>query len=318
MPWSDRTANIERFFTSVKPDWISLQFVPYSYHDRGIVIELGKYLRPLLQQRQLHIMFHEIWIGAHIGAILKEQLVGSVQKFFIWRLIKQLQPVVVHTSNSTYMILLRQLGITAKLLPIFGNLPVTKQTGDRWLLPRLQNLGLDIRPENRTKFWLFGFFGTLHLKWNAEPLFTYLHQAGIQHQRQIAIITIGSLGIGETLWDSLSTTYRFQFVFLKLGEQQPIKISEFFNSIDFGISTSPYLLTSKSGTTATMLEHGLPVIVNRDDFKLLVPMKLQESEPLLYKLDSQLVARINGISRGIPQSRLSSTARQFVKDLDDA
>ncbi|HCF26830.1 MAG TPA: hypothetical protein DEV81_06400 [Cyanobacteria bacterium UBA11049] len=56
--------------------------------------------------------------------------------------------------------------------------------GDRWLLPKLQNLGLDIRLENQTKFWLFGFFGTLHLKWDAEPLFTYLHQAGIQAQRQ--------------------------------------------------------------------------------------------------------------------------------------
>ncbi len=317
MPWRQRTAHAEKLLALFQPDWISLQFVPYGYQDKGIVIKLSKRLQPLIKERQLHIMFHELWIGQNTSAKLKERLIGTVQKFFILQLIKQLQPLVVHTNNSIYVALLKQSGVSASRLPLFGNICIANQNAERWLFSELQRLGLNIKTENRNYFWLFGFFGSLHPLWPAEPLFSCLDRAAIQNNRQVAIISIGRLGPGEKLWKSLSKNYSSRFVFLRLGERSPLEISEFLNSIDFGIATSPYALIEKSGTVATMLEHKLPVIVNRDDFKLGSCSPLpQINEPLLYKLDSCMVNKLKDrLSRESPESRIGMIATQFTKDL---
>ena len=320
MPWNQRTAHAENFLALCQPDWVSLQFVPYAFQEKGIVIGLSKWLRPLVQGRQLHIMFHELWIGHHVGAKLKERLIGTVQKFFILRLVKHLQPIVLHTSNLAYVAMLQQLGISASRLPMFGAIPIAEKNGDNWLFPKLQKLGLDIKTENRNQFWLFGFFGTLHPTWPAEPLFTYLNQAGIQHQRRIAFISVGRLGTGEMLWESLSNNYSSQFVFLRLGEQLPNKISEVLNSIDFGITPTPYLLTGKSGTIAALLEHGLPVIVNDNGFQFAsCPMLTHSGEKTLHLMDSSLPNQISHyvVNRKPAQSRLQCVAIQFLEDLSN-
>lgn len=317
MSWKQRSTHAEKLLALFQPDWISLQFVPYGYQDKGIIINLRKQLQPLVKERQLHIMFHELWIGQNTSSKLRERLVGTVQKFFILQLIKSLQPLVVHTNNSTYVALLKQNGVSASRLPLFGNIPISNQNAENWLFSELQKLGLNIKIETRKHFWLFGFFGSLHPIWPAEPLFSCLYEAAIQNNRQVAMISIGRLGSGEKLWKSLSKDYASQFVFLRLGERSPLEISEFLHSIDFGIATSPYALIEKSGTVATMLEHKLPVIVNRDDFKLISELPLpQISEPLLYQLDSFIVDRLeNQLIRETPKSRIVSVTTQFIKDL---
>lgn len=320
MPWKQRIAYAEKLLALFQPDWISLQFVPYGYQDKGIIIKLRKRLQPLLKGRQLHIMFHELWIGQSTSAKLRERLVGTVQKFFILQLIKQLQPLVVHTSNSTYVALLKQNGVSASRLPLFGSISITSQNAERWLFSELQELGLNIKTENRNHFWLFGFFGSLHPVWPAEPLFGCLYGAAIQNNRQVAIISIGRLGPGEQLWKSLSENYSSQFVFLQLGERSPLEISEFFNSIDFGIATSPYALIGKSATVAAMLEHKLPVMVNRDDFKLAsCTASFHEHQSLLYRIDQiddYLADKLNSNThRKRPQSGLPDVTTQFIKDI---
>lgn len=317
MPWKQRITHTESLLALFQPDWISLQFVPYGYQDKGIIIKLRQRLQPLLKERRLHIMFHELWIGQSTSAKLRERLVGTVQKFFILQLIKQLKPLVVHTSNSTYIALLKQNGVSASRLPLFGSISITNQNAERWLFSELQELGLNIKTENRNRFWLFGFFGSLHPVWPAEPLFSCLYRAAIENNRQVAIISIGRLGPGEKLWQSLADNYSSQFVFLQLGERAPLEISEFFNSIDFGIATSPYALIGKSATVAAMLEHKLPVIVNRDDFQILSNLAIpQINEPLLYQLDAFLVNKLkNKLIREQPESQLGSVTAQFIKDL---
>lgn len=319
--WNQRTAYAEKLLALFQPDWISLQFVPYGYQDKGIVINLSKWLRPLIRGRRLHIMFHELWIGQYVGAKLKEQLVGTAQKFFILRMVKQLQPTVVNTSNSTYIARLKQIGVSSSILPMYGNIPISEHNGANWLFLELQKLGLDIKKENRNQFWLFGFFGTLHSLWPPEPLFTYLHQAAIQHQRKVVIISIGRLGSGETLWKKLSKTYSYQFSFIQLGEQSSVKVSEFLNFIDFGIATSPNVVIGKSGTIAAMLEHGLPVIVNwlgnpiSSNWGNRYSIPLYNSDSLLYQIDDNFQQTINNLRRVPSNSKLPSTTAQFLKSL---
>lgn len=318
LSWSQRTVSAKNFVDQFNPNWISLQFVPYGFQAKGIVFGLGKWLRQLTQRRQVHLMFHELWIGEHIGASLKDQVIGRVQKSFVLNLVKQLQPLVVHTSNEAYVAILKQHHILASRLPMFGAIPVSEKKGDHWLLPELQTVGIDIHSENRDEFWLFGFFGALHPIWPPAPLFTYLHQAATQHQRQIALITIGRIGPGEDLWNTFAKNYSDKFTFLRLGESTPTKVSEFFNSIDFGIATSPYALIGKSASVAAMLEHGLPVIVNRDEiyFKAYQPLA-DNDEPLLQKGDQKLLKKIGySIHKEKSQSRLGKSAKMLLSEIN--
>lgn len=315
--WSNRITLAKNFLDLFEADWLSLQFVPYGFQSKGIVYRLSKWLSQLAKGRNVHIMFHELWIGESLQANLKERIVGKIQKFFILRLVRQLKPFVVHTSNSTYIAILKQHSILANRLPLFGNIPIANQNGDNWLFPEFKKIGVEIKTENRTQFWLFGFFGTLKPVWSSEPLFTYIQQAATRYNRKVAMVSIGRLGSGEKLWEHLSQRYGHQFTFLLLGEQSPKRISEFLNSIDFSIATSPYLLVNKSGTVAATLEHGVPVIVSRNDFQIAPHYKLiYEKEPCLYKMDCNLVNKLsNEISRITPQSRLATTATQFTNNL---
>lgn len=316
LSWKDRIQGAKQLLGRFQPDWVSLQFVPYGFQAKGIVYGLDHWLRKLTQDHKLHIMFHELWIGENQGASVKDQVIGTVQKLFVLRLVRQLKPQVVHTSNETYVAILKHCGIQATCLPMFGAIPITQDNGDDWLFPELRKLGLDISTQNREQFWLFGFFGALHPVWPPEPLLTYLQQASAQHQRRIALISIGRIGPGEGVWNTFSKRYSEQFTFLQLGERAPDKISEFFNSIDFGVATSPWSLIGKSASVAAMLEHGLPVIVNRDEIKFQASLQLmQKNDQLLYKMSTELLNEIKILRRRSAQSKVATTATKLLKSL---
>lgn len=317
LPWSQRIAHAQKLFASFQASWLSLQFVPYGFQDKGIVFNLCRWLPQISRGQKIHIMFHELWIGQTVGAKLNQRFIGSIQKFFILWLVKQLRPDVIHSSNAAYIQLLKQHGITAGRLSLFGNIPIIEQNANSWLFPTLQTAGLEITEGNREQFWLVGFFGTLQPIWPPEPLFTYLHQAAQQHHKKIAMISIGRLGSGKNLWEDLAKSYASKFTFLQLGNYPAEQVSAFLNSIDVGVATSPYLLVEKSGTVATMLEHGLPVIVNRDEVRLtLHSSPIETDEAQLYKMEANLPDKIGEyLYRKPAKSRLTTTVSKFLEDL---
>ncbi len=318
LPWLERVKIAQQKLTEFAPDWVSLQFVPYAFHPKGLVHGLRRHLLPLVEGRKTQIMFHELWIGGAMGSPLKHRAVGMFQKKLILSLVTQLTPDVIHTSNSTYVTLLQSSGVTALPLPLFGNVPVSTQNGDEWLWAELDRANINIAKTNRSDFWLGGFFGTLHQSWPPEPLLTALQEAAARRSRQIILLSIGRLGPGETLWDTLARQYSPQICFCKIGEQPAPRVSQYLNSLDFGIATSPYSLIGKSGSVAAMLDHGLPVIVNRDDVRYSFDnAEGQSIEPLLHKVDDTYpcCSFFNGLKRVPSQSRLARVATQMLNDL---
>ena len=75
------------------------------------------------------------------------------------------------------------------------------------------------------------------------------------------------------------------FVISQLGEQPSKAISKEFQNCDLGVSTTPYDIIGKSGVTAAMLEHGLPVLAFDDGDtpkdKLLIMQEYQDQVFLL-------------------------------------
>lgn len=312
MSWPDRIMQAKVFSDRFNPEWVSLQFVCYTFDPKGVVRGLYPRLRPLLEGRKLHMMFHEAWLCKEQGFGWKQRFVGQLQRYFIRRFVKAARPAVVHTSNASYVSLLSRAGIRATVLGMFGSVPIRKEPASGWLHQQLcANLGSGYE---REKWLLFGFFGALYPGWPAEPLFTQVQQAAKATGKKVAILSIGRVGY-EELWDGLVREYSDRFAFVRLGEQPVEHISEYLSDLDYGLATSQWGMIGKSSTTASMLEHGLPVVVNRIDTSLEVINK-GPADPLLLRCDGQLPMRlVAGYPKGSRNSRLEPTTRLFISDL---
>lgn len=316
LPWGERVVKAAAFARAFRPDTVSLQFVPYGFNDKGLVWNLARHLRPIMGDSRLHIMFHELWIGAHKGASLKETIIGTVQRNLVLRMIRQWQPSAVSTSNDAYIALLKKGGVPAAHLPLFGSIPIVERPEDDWLYARCAAAGIGLTPQNRPDFSIFGMFAALHPIWPPEPLFTVLSKAAAACGRRLIIASAGRLGGGgERLWQQLTETYRGQLSFLRLNEQPVARISDYLQWIDCGIAASPWAVIGKSASAAAMLEHGLPVIVNRED-SAFATLEDNPIDPLLMRCDEQLADKlVRGLTKGAKASRLAHTAQQFVSTL---
>lgn len=300
--WPDRARVVRERLAQFGADWVSLQFVPYSFHSKGLVESFGKAMRTALAGRKLHIMFHELWIGAYTRAPWKEVCVGFLQRVCIRRLLRSLAPDLVTTTNSAYAALLQELGVEAPLLPLFGNIPIVPEPDRHWI------------PKELTAGWLFAFFGTLHPVWSPEPLFSQIRDAARRAGKGVAMVSIGRLGPGPALWSRLTERYGDTFSFRSLGEQPADRVSALLQTADFGVAASPWELIGKSGSAAAMLEHGLPVIVSRDDVHF--PGFREAAQPEgLVKLDAAFAQRITYADRRPTRSRLPEVARLLASQL---
>lgn len=315
--WATRIESARRELAQFNPEWVSLQFVSYAFQPKGLVYGLAEKFAPLLAGRKLHIMFHEIWLCKEAGWGWKHRMIGAAQRHLIQQFVRATQPAVMHTSNATYAAVLNRAGIPVHELSLFGNVPVLSELGTAWMESELEKLlG---HPHCRNDFWLFGFFGALHSQWPPEPLLSRLHNAARSVGKKPVILSIGRTGdSGLELWNRLVRDYADRFIFLHLGEQSVEHISEYLTALDCGIATTPRSILGKSGVVASMLEHGLPVIVNRDD----APGTGHDSatsEPLLIQCDEQLESRLRaGLRKGPRQSRRPLRAREFENSLVSA
>jgi len=312
MPWADRLKLAQQFLAASPSDWISLQFVPYSFQRWGIATRLVHAIPGLVGRAQLHVMFHEIWIDGAASA--RQRLVSAAQRRAVLKLARQ-PGCLIHTSNPTYQHALAHHGVHAERLPLFGSIPVGKAVGASWLAPLLAGAGCDALTGDggRGGWWIFALFGTVHPVWPPQPLLDELQAAAAAAGRRVALVAAGRMGAGERIWHEMAAAYGVRIPMLHLGEQPAARISELFNSVDFGIATTPFALIGKSATVAAMLDHGLPVVVNRDDCQWPAPETADAREAaLLIRMSSDLPARLRQARRLPPVWRLPAVASQWL------
>jgi hypothetical protein len=295
-PWSEKIKKAREFVVEIAPQIVSLQFVPYAFHRAGLPFALPRILRDIIDRVPTQIMFHEIWIGAHMNAPLRSRAIGFCQRKIVRSLIKTLNCRVIHTSNLIYFRLLNDQGIRATHLPLFGSVPIALPANSRQ--PRDDVLRL-------------GIFGSIHREWSAHELFFQLQKLG----KPIQVAHIGRIGPGESIWMDLARQYRSEIDVRRLGEQSLVDISRFFFSIDFGISTTPLSLIGKSGSVAAMLDHGLPVIVNRNDIHFAGIPETDLLSDLLIPMNEELLRRLSSVKPRSPKARLPEIATQFLNDI---
>ena len=254
MPWGERATAAREWLDAFNPDWVSLQYVPFAFHPKGLTFGFADTVKEIIGSRPLHWMFHELWLLWNLPLPLRQRGVGQLQKACIRRCLRKLKPRAVATQLPLYQAELRKIGIAAELLPLHGNIPVQANgDADQWLTARCAALKM---PETLTA----GFFGNLLSTLDAGLVAAQLARLNVPKDRLLMLLA-GKIGAESARhWESLEQELKASATFHKLGELDEREASYYFSSLDYGLTSYPSKLMNKSGSVAAMREHGLQVI----------------------------------------------------------
>jgi hypothetical protein len=259
--WAERLDCARQQVERLAPDWVSWQLVAQAFQPRGFLPGALLQAAPRLRGPRCHVLLHELWLGLEAGAGWRGLAIGWLQRRGVLCLLEQLAPDCVQTSNPTYQQALRAEGFAAGVLGLFGNIPVAGNfPGRDALLAR----------------WLPGAaplvavtFGTLHPQWHPAATVDWLRATARRLGRTPALLALGRTGArAPAILDSFQ---RQNIAVSVTGELAGAEVSHLLAAADCGIAAHPWALIGKSGAAAAMLDHGLPVLVPRDDWRLRGP-----------------------------------------------
>jgi|GEM_PF-174494 len=260
LSWAERVKLAREWVARFKPDWVSLQFVVYGFHPKGLCFGLSKQLMAIAQQTKRHIMFHELWIGYTSDSKLSHKVVGTLQRYLIKDMIRKLEPRVLHTSNDFYRSMLGLISKQVEILPLFSNIPLAKPQPEN-VISMMQKHGVAINETNRSAHLIGLHFGSWHPDLDSNPVLCAFKAAADNLQRMPCLICVGRMGeTGRRVLEAIITKFGSDIRFLNLGEQPEDVVSNLMQFADFGITTGGKNLLWKSSTVAAFMEHGLPVI----------------------------------------------------------
>ena len=229
-------------------DLYSIQFAPYAFANNGFPNQILKCLAEKLQNKKVHLNFHEIWVGAYPRANCKEKGIGWLQKNLILRFINKCKPAWVTSSNAAALDRLKQEGVPAIFLYLFGNIPYSENS----------------KPTTKGQMLKVAFFGTLYADFPYDKLGKFFSTLSKTSGKKLEIILIGRQREDAGSNYLYSMCKKNEFLIERTGELSTNLISEQLQKCSLCICTTPYDVIGKSGATAAMLEHRLPVLAYDD------------------------------------------------------
>ncbi len=313
LPWWVRTAAARDRISRFAPDWISWQLVTYGFDPKGILGPEVMQLAEELRAPRMHVMLHEIWIGLAQGDSWWMRFTGWRQRRALLRFLRMASPDQLNTSNQTYVAALERKGCTASVLPLFSNIPITPASTEQ----RDELLARHLPSLTSGKRRLIGMtFGTLHRQWQPEAAAELLQTTAVRQGREPILLAVGRIGPHGA--DILERIRQAGVMVVTTGELPEEEVSVLLQAADLGIAPHPRALIRKSGVVAAMLDHGLPVLMPRDDWRL------RDGPTLEGKLDPRL-ARLADLSadttdawlnrRHLPGDSFPTTVAHFLDEL---
>jgi hypothetical protein len=283
---------LQRILKDLEPDWISLQYVPYSFNQKGLPFWLPSYLKKIKGNHKWHIMFHELWLGIDIESSFKHKCIGKLQQIIAKKIIYNTKTHSVNTQNKLYQFFLQSHNINAAILPICGNIPLT-----------------GVKKET-IEFAQFVLFGTIH---NGAPFGDFvddLLKISNAFDKPIKFVFIGNNGAELSNYTSILENYNISYEVL--GIQSENVISQVLLDSDYGISTTPYFQTEKSGVFAAYKEHQIKTICVSRKW---TPTKGQYIIPQIIKYEKN---NLNIVPVSVEVSDLRNIASQFINSISVA
>jgi hypothetical protein len=320
--WHERQTQVQALIDAWQPDWISLQFVPFGYHPKGLPFQLVPTLSALRGQHCWHMMFHEVWVGAFVGAPLKLRTWGTVQRWLIRRLVGILQPQVVHTQARPHQTLLREIGCQAEVLPLFGNIPVAESDGASGHqlifsgVPVGRMFNISPSPE---AFHIGGLFGVIHPEWSINAFAEHWVREATNAGKRPLLVLLGQSGRTVDEVAELALSFPPEVEVRSIGPLPDRQVSLVLQALDFGLATTPWRLREKSGSLAAMRDHGLRVVLTRDDWTLWKRGLQQETSPLdceqCLLFEAKAPPPLAVLRRGQGSEKLTTIASNFLDSL---
>ena len=229
-------------------DLYSFQFAPYACANDGIPKRILNLLAKKLQNKKVHLNFHEIWVGAYPRANWKERGIGWFQQNLILGFINMSKPELITSSNAAAIDRLKRRGVPARFLYLFGNVPFSTAS-------QVKTSGQNLK---------IAFFGTPYADFPYHKLGDFFSNISKACGKKLEIILIGRQREDGGTDQLLSLCKMNNFLIQTTGELSTNLISEQLQKCSLGVSTTPYDVIGKSGATAAMFEHGLPVLAYDD------------------------------------------------------
>ena len=249
---------IDKVLKEFQPTIISLQFVPYSFHHKGIIRAYLPFFKSLSVRATLHIMFHELWIDIDPSPSIKTRVIGYLQRRYIKKLVQETNPILITTSNSFYVEQLRNINIRAVELPLLSNIQLKTHPN----YSSVQSIFL-CTLKDKDNYFVVCFFGSIYDGWDYIAYFEKLLSNIKVLNKQLMILAIGKFG-NSGIWESLCQYFLGRIFFRVSGQQNEETVSTLLSYSDIGISTTPTHLIGKSGSFVAMAQHGLKVLVPRN------------------------------------------------------
>lgn len=232
------------YISQFAPDWVSLQYVPFSFEKRGLPVLFNSRLKSLGDNIKWHVMFHELWVGLYGYSDFRLKTLGLMQKLIIRQMLISLKPESVTTSIGIYKKSLDWKDVS--LIPLFSNIPITSMpTGEG-------------KSENLMAIHFGSFTGALD---DFRKQVAFLTAIGEKTGRTICLKILGNGGEHKQKALDISKQALGEKNVIDCGFLTEESISNHLLHADIGISRADYALFGKSGSSMAMLEHGLPVLL---------------------------------------------------------
>ena len=256
LSWDEREKLLLSILDEFKPDWISVQFVPFGFHPKGLCFRWLRFQRVLSKKYCIHVMFHEIWVEWGMPVRFSSRCLGLIQ-LIIFKVTHFYRSVSVATTHlDYYRTQLRRLKINAKLLPLFGNIPVVSLNRQKARADLLDSLGVD----KNVNWYLAGFFGAVLPTLSLNSFSEWL-EAVRKLNSNILILAVGKHDAsGARNWQRIKRACDGLATAIYLGELGEAMVSQYLSALDCGLTAYPVELSGKSGAVAAMLDHDLSVI----------------------------------------------------------
>ena len=259
--WVDRVCKLERQLNEFQPDWISLQYVPYSFQKKGIPTQFIKGLSNLNKKWHWHVMFHETWLGLSSLSPIKHKLVGYFQRRVAKQMVNVLKPERVSTSNRLYQIVLENANISSTLLPLFSNIPLATLPPE-YKAKIIQKLALV--NSNLNNYTILGIFGSLHSEYDFEKVLNNELEKAKRNNKELIFLSFGRMGNTQE-FDRLKQLFSYTIKFHVFGELPESEVSYTMQILNEAISCTPFEHIGKSGVYAALRLHNVKVLLPFSD-----------------------------------------------------
>lgn len=294
--WKKRQLIVSNIISKFNPEMISLQFVPYSYHKKGLPWGFVKMMTSIGKQYRYHIMFHEIWIDP--DGKFKLHLISQIQKLIIKRLAAALKPELINVSIPYNQLKLQEENICSRILGLFGNIPAKECVEFLKKTKKKEPESINIL-----------YFGAPPRGEFKMQVLNGLKNFSSKSVSEIKILVVGgnSKLKDEFVFCLNECLSQYNVKILDLGFLDIYDLSCLLKTSSVGIARSAPFLLGKSGSAISMLEHGLPIWMP----------KLKSNYKVDYDFRSELI--FNSLEKAIsyknkpkPHSLLPMVAQEFI------